>query len=97
MVFITGSSLYSLEINTHISMPVRSIKEGSKVSNLSVRISSITLALSFSGSTCALQARPDIKKTRKYLYIIILVNHCCGCAQYFPGESFHWGFPQTFG
>ena len=46
-VFIIGSSLYSLVIKTHISIPVSSIKSGRRFSNLSFCRSLITSALLF--------------------------------------------------
>ena len=51
MVLNTGSSLYSREIITHISMPVLSINEGKTVLKRSSSISSTTRACSLSGNT----------------------------------------------
>ena len=49
IVLIIGSSLYSLAINTHISIPVFSISFGSKLLNLSFCSLLINSALSLSG------------------------------------------------
>ena len=55
IVFIIGSSLYSLAIKTHISMPVFSINWGNNLLSLSFCSLLINSALSFSGRmSCAL-------------------------------------------
>ena len=75
MVFTMGSSLYSLVINTHMSMPFFSISDGNKLLSRSESTSSITVACWRRGSTWALNWKlKNRRQANKIFFIPIIVD-----------------------
>ena len=94
MVFNTGSSLYSLAMITHMSIPVLSINMGNNVLNLSVRISSTTLDCSRSLNTCACVLREQIRHTT--INSVRILNDCImKILNIDKNEKRLYGFPRN--